>query len=329
MIVLLYSSVLASPIFPNCPREVRCVHTLGRIPLSASPSLPAANISIVPLNNPTRVFALFDCSYIVYTDTHSPEQSFEGVMHSAGLDRTCAPVNAPQQQPRAIQLCTRATPAPSRQRLQGSPLALFPVFSLSNRRLSNSLTIGFPNPSNTQPCSQFVLSLSFNPNSPNSTFPSSHFGPIPFHIPYSSTKMVPRTNVITGLAVLALFSFARGVVLSSPEPEMDPMVPLPALYVVSAGHDSMRGPLLTDGSKICPGDYPIGFSILCDAPSTAESARFFVDGEFIKSEYHMPFHMAGDYKMRVNPWTSYPEKGILTCKLADGETVSAMVSFTC
>lgn len=110
---------------------------------------------------------------------------------------------------------------------------------------------------------------------------------------------------------------------------MDPMVPLPALYVVSAGQDSMRGPLLTDGSTICPGDYPTGFSILCDAPSSAESARFFVDGDFIKSEYRMPFYIAGDYKMRIPPWTSYPDTGLLKCKLRDGATVSAQVSFNC
>lgn len=141
--------------------------------------------------------------------------------------------------------------------------------------------------------------------------------------------MVPTTNLFACLAFFAIASVAQGVVLSSPEPEMDPMVPLPALYVVSAGADSMRGPMLTDGSKICPDDYPHGFSIQCDAPDSAEAAKFFVNGEFIKSEYHLPFYIAGDYKMRVKEWTHYPNQGMLKCKLRDGSSASAMVSFSC
>lgn len=142
--------------------------------------------------------------------------------------------------------------------------------------------------------------------------------------------MTPSVGISTLLStVVVIATIANGAILSSPEPQVDPMVPYPALYVVSAGSGSVRGPMLTDGVKICPKHYPKGFSILCDAPRDVKSARFFTGSALVKVEYHHPFYIRGDYKMRVNPWTTYESKTVLGCKLDGGMSVSAVVSFTC
>eukprot|EP00177_Eucheuma_denticulatum_P003837 GFKZ01006932.1.p1 GENE.GFKZ01006932.1~~GFKZ01006932.1.p1 ORF type:complete len:138 (-),score=4.73 GFKZ01006932.1:269-682(-) len=137
--------------------------------------------------------------------------------------------------------------------------------------------------------------------------------------------MLPRSVVLTTL-LLTLIPLTHSTILSSPEPQVDPLVG-PTLYVVYA-RTGIRAMELSDGSTVCPKNFPAGFTIMCVAPS-ASSASFFVDGIFVRTEYKIPYFIAGDYKGRINPWVDYPDTGTIMCRLRDGSSVSATVSFTC
>lgn len=129
------------------------------------------------------------------------------------------------------------------------------------------------------------------------------------------------------LSLLVIIPLSVAAPAVSPEPQMDPLFS-PSLFVVSAG-DGARGPQLQDGSNICPGDYPAGFSILCVTAGSVRKVTFFVGGQFVKTEYSEPYYIAGDYKGRVGAWTTFPSSGVVMCSPSDGSSVSASVSFTC
>lgn len=138
-------------------------------------------------------------------------------------------------------------------------------------------------------------------------------------------RMHLQAYILLSILVLIPFSIAAPAV--SPEPQVDPLFPA-TLYVVSAG-DGARGPQLQDGSNICPDDYPIGFSILCETAGPVRKVNFFVDGEFVKTEYRVPYYIAGDYESTVAAWTTFPSSGVIMCSPSGASSVSASVSFTC
>lgn len=128
---------------------------------------------------------------------------------------------------------------------------------------------------------------------------------------------------------LTLFVASASPMMASPEPEIDPMGG-PGLYLVPAGTSMSPMKALRTFNKICPADYPSGFSILCHAGGPSDHARFFVNGKLFKTEYREPFYIAGDYNGRVRPWKDYPKNfAIIRCKLSRRTNVFAKIKFAC
>lgn len=133
------------------------------------------------------------------------------------------------------------------------------------------------------------------------------------------------------LIMTQLSSCVNAVILSSPEPEMDPFG-APKLFVISAGRDLIRSRigarLLYNGARICPSNYPAGLSIRC-APSGSGRAKFFVNGSLKKTEIRPPFYIRGDYGNLVVAWSDYPSHASLKCKMDIGSETTVSVSFGC
>lgn len=115
--------------------------------------------------------------------------------------------------------------------------------------------------------------------------------------------------------------------VTSPEP----IIPEMGLYLYTASVNPTPVMELKDGSKICPTDYPTGFTIRCVTKS--DKVRFLVNGRLVMKEYHQPYFIAGDYKNRARAWTDYPRSSSVTirCKGRDLKTnyVARSVSFLC
>lgn len=123
-------------------------------------------------------------------------------------------------------------------------------------------------------------------------------------------------------------------VMSTPEPAADPLFSASQLVVASAGRDRMRARIpervLSNGSRICPGDYARGFSIRCDAASAVRKARFYVDGKHARTEYHAPYYLAGNFKVFVKPWKKHGQGMVeIRCRLGRKEELVARVWIGC
>lgn len=107
------------------------------------------------------------------------------------------------------------------------------------------------------------------------------------------------------------------------------------MYIVTAGTDGMSsGMPVEDGSTICPGDMPRGFSIVCRSANTLDGISFYVDNELVRTEYYPPYCIAGDHSSRgarvVRAWDDYPEgEATISCKSKNGAGVTKMVKFGC
>lgn len=125
--------------------------------------------------------------------------------------------------------------------------------------------------------------------------------------------------LLTGLSLLLLFrdldakSISRRQ--STPEPACDPLAPLekPTLTLVSAGRPKLRSRIpeviLHETFKVCPDNFPRGFSIRCDGGPTGDGVKgkFFVDGRLWKIEIRKPYYLRGDYNSFVVPWDEWED----------------------
>lgn len=102
------------------------------------------------------------------------------------------------------------------------------------------------------------------------------------------------------------------------------------LIVREAGTKGRIGPVLRSGTTFCPRLFVRGFSVECQAPSTARSARFFVNGHLQRREFVAPFMVAGDHDGIILPWNAFKRgKNVIKCLLNNGESVTAEVNFSC
>lgn len=103
----------------------------------------------------------------------------------------------------------------------------------------------------------------------------------------------------TLLLLWALSNAACAAPAASPEPVSDPLAD-ERLLLIPAGPWSYRRRFaerpLSDGARICPADYPAGFSVRCAPPfQPPRDVSFFVDGVFQRREWHAPYCLAGDF----------------------------------
>lgn len=120
--------------------------------------------------------------------------------------------------------------------------------------------------------------------------------------------------------VLATTSYAQ----MSPEPE-----PIEeGLYLYTAGFSSKYLFELKNGTEICLDDYPSGVNVRCLGSS--RYARFTVNGNFFRSEYHEPFFLAGNVNKYVRRWKNIPQSALIRCTLfMPKRNYRASVTFTC
>lgn len=124
----------------------------------------------------------------------------------------------------------------------------------------------------------------------------------------------------------------------TPESGMDDM--MPKLIARAAGEkmEDSEGIPLNNGMRLCPltafdnGD----FNVECvSGESMTSKAEFFVDDVFVQKESVAPYFIAGDFPLRIRPWTDYPRVGEakLTCsttsKSGAVSTTNVLVSFEC
>lgn len=147
------------------------------------------------------------------------------------------------------------------------------------------------------------------------------------------------------IAILCQTRNARALIFSSPEPQTDPLAE-PTLSVVRLNrygqpvHSRELGPK----ARVCPRYYRKGLSIRCDSVRPVRNAKFFVNGEHVRTEYFEEYYIAGDRKTFVGGpgtgyprvsttvvgrWTEYPRLAKVVCKLSDGSAVSALILFRC
>lgn len=102
------------------------------------------------------------------------------------------------------------------------------------------------------------------------------------------------------------------------------------LNLYTAGADSKFVAELDDGMEICPSDFPEGFTILCDGSKAAKTAKFIVNGVFLRKEMKAPFYVVGDHNGVPLAWSDYPESADLVCILQPTKVrFSATVRFAC
>lgn len=99
---------------------------------------------------------------------------------------------------------------------------------------------------------------------------------------------------------------------------------------VPGGPASWRtGPTLPTSTTLCPASLPPLFSIECLADAPATSARFFVNGVFLRRENVQPYILSGDVAGVAKPWTPPEDVVRVRCVLANGERVFSRIRFAC
>lgn len=136
------------------------------------------------------------------------------------------------------------------------------------------------------------------------------------------------------VAILSsLLSRCHCAVLSLPEPECHPILE-PQLLVVSAGREWIRSRIsevtLRNGYRICPSDYPRGFSIRCEPASTVRKVKFFVNGVYVKTEITEPYYIAGNYASgMVKAWKTHFRNVIVICQYGRNTQISRRINILC
>lgn len=101
---------------------------------------------------------------------------------------------------------------------------------------------------------------------------------------------------------------------------------------VPGGLNAWRiGGNLTSKTALCPADlFPL-YSVECVPRSgvDADSASFFVDGEFIRTEYKRPFVLTGDVYGEAFPWFVDSFQVNVTCFVSNSEHAFADISYSC
>lgn len=127
-------------------------------------------------------------------------------------------------------------------------------------------------------------------------------------------------------------SVSHATLMTTPEPAMDPLA-ASQLVVSSAGRPWMRRRIrekrLTNGSRICPRDYPKGFTIRCDSAQQVRKARFYINGVLFRTEHQEPYYISGNKKSLVKRWKRKMGTVKVSCKLGRKETVSARITIGC
>lgn len=105
------------------------------------------------------------------------------------------------------------------------------------------------------------------------------------------------------------------------------------MYIVEAGKDGMRGPMLTDDFAFCADKFSSrGFSVMCEIPANVASVTFFVNGQALRKESIVPFTINGRDSLTrtIFPWNEYPLGDVLLeCRYSNMVTESVRGSFSC
>lgn len=135
------------------------------------------------------------------------------------------------------------------------------------------------------------------------------------------------------IAFAMLVSRSSASVTCTPEPAVDPMYPVSQLVVTSAGRKRIRTRIgekvLQDGSRICPQEYPRGFSIRCESAESVWKAKFFVNDILVRTERNMPYYIAGNYNSYVKPWNQKEGEFTLRCTLGKKVELKANIIIGC
>lgn len=94
-----------------------------------------------------------------------------------------------------------------------------------------------------------------------------------------------------------------------------------------------RGPILMGNIEICPDITFPKFTIECIPhfshllPPT--SAEFYLDKKLVRKDSDAPFLLTGNRGNETKPWLNHPQNFEIECRLSNGESAFAMVSFDC
>lgn len=136
------------------------------------------------------------------------------------------------------------------------------------------------------------------------------------------------------LALALLASMVLGQ--STPEPPVDPFTP--TLDVTTAGDNPVT--VIKENAagqvvKICPDNYPSGYSVRCNIETT-KTVIWKIDGKLFKKEYFAPFFVAGNWDKkgssisRVRPFTLLEDKSIIvSCKSIGMNEASVTLMKSC
>lgn len=108
--------------------------------------------------------------------------------------------------------------------------------------------------------------------------------------------------------------------------------PTTGLYFEVVTLNGTPGPILEDGSSLCPDNYSGGFSIVCKGfADGTKNAAFYVDGAKVKTEWAVPYAIAGNIGNKYSPFKSYSKTGPteIKCVTNMDESVVSKVNFSC
>lgn len=140
------------------------------------------------------------------------------------------------------------------------------------------------------------------------------------------------TTAILSVALL-LSGCSYAAILSSPEPMVDPLSRA-RLVVLPAGGSTEHiysERVLLDGARICPEDYPTGFTVRCDVADDKRAAvQFFVDGMRVGTGAQGRL-IAGMHATTgaANAWRTEMRNGEIKCRYGVSEEVYARVRIEC
>lgn len=192
-------------------------------------------------------------------------------------------------------------------------------------------------PCNLQTKAQFMKPVEFK-NGPPTPLTSSMYGAsIPADEPVAEASPIAAA---TPESVPVATTTPEPQISGSDEGEDDDMKEGQDLYlqVFAAGlafSDRKAGPVLDNGTKVCPSDYASGMTIVCrGVGKKAETATFYENGVLKRTERKYPYAIGSDDGAgRFGAWTpsELTEDGRteVRCETGSGGSVSVSIYVTC
>ena len=103
------------------------------------------------------------------------------------------------------------------------------------------------------------------------------------------------------------------------------------LYIQEAGLNGKIGPTLSETyTSFCPDTFSDrGFSVICTETPTSNSATFYFNGGFVRTESVAPYALYGDTNGDLNSWDDYLQLSEIRCEMDDGAVFVGRIRFEC